>query len=31
MLGVHGSLQVLMDFGTKLWGVWSDGEGAVLG
>lgn len=25
--GVQGSLQVLMDFGTKLWGVWSNGEG----
>lgn len=27
MPGVQGSPQVLMDFGTKLWGVWSDGEG----
>lgn len=27
MPGVQGSLRVLVDFGTKLWGVWSDGEG----
>lgn len=27
MPGVQGSLRVLVDFGTKVWGVQSDGEG----